>query len=165
MMSSYVGTSRGQPLCQETLLKVLPISVQSSPFTRFSETVICARVLARRLGRFVKIDEHTSRPSGRDDVRTRFRVGQNSDQPSEGYSVSVEEKVIGIVSEQLGVAKEEIKLESKFVDDLKADSLDVVELVMEFEDEFEVTIPDDDYDKIKTVGDAVNYITEKKNAA
>jgi acyl carrier protein len=92
-------------------------------------------------------------------------VGQNSDQPSEGYSVSVEEKVIAIVSEQLGVAKEEIKLESKFVDDLKADSLDVVELVMEFEDEFEVTIPDDDYDKIKTVGDAVKYITDKKNAA
>ncbi|MBC7819865.1 MAG: acyl carrier protein [Planctomycetaceae bacterium] len=79
--------------------------------------------------------------------------------------MSVEEKVISIVSEQLGVAKEEIKLESKFVDDLKADSLDVVELVMEFEDEFEVTIPDDDYDKIKTVGDAVKYITEKKNAA
>jgi acyl carrier protein len=92
-------------------------------------------------------------------------VGQNSDQPSEGYSVSVEEKVIAIVCEQLGVAKEEIKLESKFVDDLKADSLDVVELVMEFEDEFEVTIPDDDYDKIKTVGDAVKYITDKKNAA
>jgi acyl carrier protein len=78
--------------------------------------------------------------------------------------VSVEEKVISIVSEQLGVAKEEIKLESKFVDDLKADSLDVVELVMEFEDEFEITIPDDDYDKIKTVGDAVKYITDKKNA-
>jgi len=79
--------------------------------------------------------------------------------------VSVEEKVIAIVCEQLGVAKEEIKLESKFVDDLKADSLDVVELVMEFEDEFEVTIPDDDYDKIKTVGDTVTYITDKKNAA
>ena len=79
--------------------------------------------------------------------------------------MSVEEKVIAIVSEQLGVAKEEIKLESSFVDDLKADSLDVVELVMEFEDEFEVTIPDDDYDKIKTVGDAVTYITAKKNAA
>lgn len=78
--------------------------------------------------------------------------------------MSVEEKVISIVSEQLGVAKEEIKLESKFVDDLKADSLDVVELVMEFEDEFEITIPDDDYDKIKTVGDAVKYITDKKNA-
>ena len=79
--------------------------------------------------------------------------------------MSVEEKVIAIVCEQLGVAKEEIKSESKFVDDLKADSLDVVELVMEFEDEFEVTIPDDDYDKIKTVGDAVKYITDKKSAA
>ncbi len=52
-------------------------------------------------------------------------------------SSSVEEKVIGIVSEQLNVPKEDIKTESKFVDDLKADSLDVVELVMEFEDEFE----------------------------
>lgn len=79
--------------------------------------------------------------------------------------MSVEEKVIAIVCEQLGVAKEEIKTDSKFVDDLKADSLDVVELVMEFEDEFEVTIPDDDYDKIKTVGDAVKYITDKKSAA
>ncbi len=79
--------------------------------------------------------------------------------------MSVEEKVIDIVSEQLGVAKEEIKLASSFVDDLKADSLDVVELVMEFEDEFEVTIPDDDYDKIKTVGDAVKYIEDKKKAA
>jgi acyl carrier protein len=47
------------------------------------------------------------------------------------------------------------------VDDLKADSLDVVELVMEFEDEFEITIPDDDYEKIRTVGDAIDYIEEK----
>ncbi|GAB4150197.1 MAG: acyl carrier protein [Planctomycetaceae bacterium] len=74
--------------------------------------------------------------------------------------MSVEEKVIGIVSEQLGIPKEEITRESSFVDDLKADSLDVVELVMEFEDEFEMTIPDDDYDKIRTVGDAIDYIEE-----
>ena len=79
----------------------------------------------------------------------------------EGNRVSVEEKVIGIVSEQLGVPKEEVAPESNFVDDLKADSLDIVELVMEFEDEFEVTIPDDDYEKIRTVGDAVNYIEER----
>ena len=72
-----------------------------------------------------------------------------------------EEKVIGIVSEQLGVPKEEVTRESSFVDDLKADSLDVVELVMEFEDEFGITIPDDDYDKIKTVGDAITYIGDK----
>ena len=76
--------------------------------------------------------------------------------------MSTEEKVIGIVSEQLGVPKEEITRESKFVDDLKADSLDVVELVMEFEDEFEVTIPDEDYEKIQTVGDAIDYIDAKK---
>ena len=72
-----------------------------------------------------------------------------------------EEKVIGIVSEQLGVEKAEVTRGSSFVDDLKADSLDVVELVMEFEDEFGITIPDDDYDKIKTVGDAITYIDEK----
>jgi acyl carrier protein len=76
--------------------------------------------------------------------------------------VSVEDKVIGIVSEQLGVPKEEVTRQSSFVDDLKADSLDVVELVMEFEDEFEITIPDDDYDKIRTVGDAITYIDGKK---
>jgi acyl carrier protein len=75
--------------------------------------------------------------------------------------VATEEKVRGIVSEQLGVPIEEVKAESSFVDDLKADSLDVVELVMEFEDEFGITIPDDDYDKIKTVGDAITYIDEK----
>lgn len=75
--------------------------------------------------------------------------------------MTTEEKVRGIVSEQLGVPIEEVKAESSFVDDLKADSLDVVELVMEFEDEFGITIPDDDYDKIKTVGDAITYIDEK----
>ncbi len=75
--------------------------------------------------------------------------------------MATEEKVIGIVSEQLGVPKEDVSRESSFVDDLKADSLDVVELVMEFEDEFGITIPDDDYDKIKTVGDAITYIDEK----
>ena len=75
--------------------------------------------------------------------------------------MSVEDKVIGIVSSQLGVPKEEVTRESSFVDDLKADSLDVVELVMEFEDEFEVTIPDDDYEKIRTVGNAIDYIDEK----
>lgn len=76
--------------------------------------------------------------------------------------MSVEERVIGIVSNQLGVPKEEITKDSSFVDDLKADSLDVVELVMEFEDAFEVTIPDEDYEKIKTVGNAITYIEERK---
>jgi acyl carrier protein len=77
-------------------------------------------------------------------------------------SSSVEEKVIAIVSEQLNIPKEDIKLESAFVDDLKADSLDIVELVMEFEDEFGIQIPDEDYEKIRTVGDAIKYIQEKQ---
>ena len=80
-------------------------------------------------------------------------------------SETTEEKVIAIVSEQLGVPVEEISRESSFVDDLKADSLDVVELVMEFEDTFGITIPDDDYEKIRTVGDAIEYIEDKKRNA
>ncbi|MFM7056551.1 MAG: acyl carrier protein [Planctomycetota bacterium] len=77
---------------------------------------------------------------------------------------SIQEKVIGIVGEHLDVPKEEITLSSSFVDNLKADSLDIVELVMALEDHFEVKIPDEDYDKIKTVGDAVNYISNKTKA-
>ena len=75
--------------------------------------------------------------------------------------MSIEEKVIGIVSDQLDVPREEINRESSFVDDLKADSLDIVELVMALEDEFDVKIPDEDYDKIKTVGNAITYIEAK----
>jgi acyl carrier protein len=74
----------------------------------------------------------------------------------------VKEKVISIVSEQLNVSKDDIKLESAFIADLKADSLDLVELVMEFEDEFGVTIPEADQDKIQSVGNAVDYIMEKQ---
>lgn len=74
---------------------------------------------------------------------------------------NLEEKVINIVSEQLSVSKDEVTLTSNFIDDLKADSLDLVELVMEFEDEFGITVPDDDYEKIRSVGDAIEYIREK----
>lgn len=75
--------------------------------------------------------------------------------------MSVEEKVIGIVSDQLDTPKEDVSQTSSFVDDLKADSLDIVELVMALEDEFDIKIPDEDYDKIKTVGDVIKYIEEK----
>jgi len=75
--------------------------------------------------------------------------------------VAVEEKVIGIVSDQLDTPKEDITRESSFVDDLKADSLDIVELVMALEDEFDIKIPDEDYDKIKTVGDVISYVEAK----
>ncbi|MCA9060427.1 MAG: acyl carrier protein [Planctomycetaceae bacterium] len=76
----------------------------------------------------------------------------------EDHSVSIEQDVIDIVSDQLDVPKEEISKTSSFVDDLKADSLDIVELVMALEDKFDIKIPDEDYDKIKTVGDAISYI-------
>lgn len=70
----------------------------------------------------------------------------------------IEEKVIQIVSEQLSVDKNEISRETSFVNDLNADSLDTVELVMELEDEFNMTIPDEEAEKLKTVGEAVDYI-------
>lgn len=75
--------------------------------------------------------------------------------------MSVEDKVVGIVSDQLDTPKEDVSQASSFVDDLKADSLDIVELVMALEDEFDIKIPDEDYDKIKTVGDVIKYIEEK----
>ncbi len=70
----------------------------------------------------------------------------------------IETKVIEIVSKQLGVAKEKISRESSFVNDLGADSLDTVELVMEIEDKFDLSIPDDAAEKIQTVGDAIKYV-------
>jgi acyl carrier protein len=70
----------------------------------------------------------------------------------------IEERVIAIVAEQMGVDKAEINRDTNFVNDLNADSLDVVELVMEFEDEFETSIPDEEAEKILTVGQAIDYI-------
>jgi acyl carrier protein len=71
---------------------------------------------------------------------------------------SVKERVIDIVAEQLGVDKDKITPETSFVNDLGADSLDTVELVMELEEEFDINIPDDAAEKIQTVGQAVEYI-------
>jgi acyl carrier protein len=71
---------------------------------------------------------------------------------------SVEERVINIVAEQLGVDKDKIKLESNFVNDLGADSLDTVELVMELEEEFDINIADEAAEKIQTVGEAIEHI-------
>ena len=68
------------------------------------------------------------------------------------------EQVKKVVVEQLGVAESEVKRESSFVDDLGADSLDTVELVMALEEAFSIEIPDEDAEKIKTIGDTVNYV-------
>ena len=68
------------------------------------------------------------------------------------------EKVKKIIVEQLGVEEEEVAMESSFIDDLGADSLDIVELIMALEEEFDIEIPDSEAEKIATVGDAVDYI-------
>ena len=73
----------------------------------------------------------------------------------------VEEKVKKIVAENLGVEEDEVVADAKFVDDLGADSLDTVELVMAFEEAFDIEIPDEDAEKILTVGKAIDYIKEK----
>jgi acyl carrier protein len=77
-------------------------------------------------------------------------------------AANVETKVKGIIAEQLGVAEDEIKITSSFIEDLGADSLDIVELVMAMEEEFEVEIPDEEAENIKTVQDAVNYVNTHK---
>ena len=78
---------------------------------------------------------------------------------AEGVDVkAIEKKVIEIISEQMGADKNEITRETSFINDLNADSLDTVELVMEFEDEFDMSIPDEEAEKIQTVGAAVEYI-------
>ena len=74
----------------------------------------------------------------------------------------VKEKVIAIIVDKLGVDESEVSLESSFTNDLGADSLDTVELIMEFEKEFDIAIPDDQAENIATVGDAVTYITGNK---
>ncbi|MCA9263805.1 MAG: acyl carrier protein [Planctomycetales bacterium] len=75
---------------------------------------------------------------------------------------AVEDRVIDIVAEQLGVDKEKVTPETSFVNDLGADSLDTVELVMELEEEFDINIPDDAAEKIQTVGQAIEYIEKAK---
>ena len=78
---------------------------------------------------------------------------------------SVADRVIGIVAEQLGVDKEKVARETSFVNDLGADSLDTVELVMELEEEFEVDIPDDAAEKIQTVGQAIEFIEQTQTSS
>ena len=78
---------------------------------------------------------------------------------------SEEQRVIDIVAEQLGVDREKISRETSFVNDLGADSLDTVELVMELEEEFDIDIPDDSADKIQTVGEAIDFIVQAQNGS
>jgi len=71
------------------------------------------------------------------------------------------EKVKDIIANELGVEREKLTAEASFIDDLGADSLDIVELVMEFEKEFNIDIPDEEAEKLRTVGDALSYLNSK----
>ncbi len=73
--------------------------------------------------------------------------------------MSVENRIKSIIADQLGVSEDQIKPESKFIEDLGADSLDIVELIMAMEEEFQTEIPDEEAEKIRSVGDAINYVS------
>ncbi len=78
--------------------------------------------------------------------------------------MGLEDRVSAIIVEQLGVTKEELAPEASFIDDLGADSLDIVELVMAMEEEFDIEIPDDDAEKIQTIKDVISYVKGKIEA-
>ena len=78
--------------------------------------------------------------------------------------MGLEDRVTEIIVEQLGVSKEEVVPEASFIDDLGADSLDIVELVMAMEEEFDIEIPDEDAEKIQTISDAISYIRGRSAA-
>ena len=75
--------------------------------------------------------------------------------------INLEQRISEMISEQLGATKEELVPEASFIDDLGADSLDIVELVMAMEETFDIEIPDDDAEKIQTIGDAVTYLRDR----
>jgi len=87
-------------------------------------------------------------------------VGKNHETLEEIFMAFNQDRVKEIIVEQLGVSPEQVKPENRFIDDLGADSLDTVELIMALEEEFKVEIPDEDAEKLVTVGDALNYLRE-----
>lgn len=89
---------------------------------------------------------------------------ENLDKDNLGGKMSVSPKVKEIIVEQLGVDPEKVKPEASFIDDLGADSLDIVELVMAMEEEFDLEIPDEDAEKLKTVQDVASYLQKKGKA-
>ena len=79
--------------------------------------------------------------------------------------MALEDRISELIVDQLGATKEEIVPEASFIDDLGADSLDIVELVMAMEETFDIEIPDDDAEKIQTIGDALSYVKERVGVA
>jgi len=79
--------------------------------------------------------------------------------------MALEDRVTDLIAEQLGISKDEAVANASFIDDLGADSLDIVELVMTLEEEFDLEIPDEDAERIQTIGDAISYLKERVEAA
>jgi acyl carrier protein len=90
-----------------------------------------------------------------------FSARENTNYTNFMAEKSIEEKVKDIIVEQLGVNPEQVTPQASFIEDLGADSLDIVELVMAFEEEFGVEVPDEDAEKLQTVGDVIKYIEDK----
>jgi acyl carrier protein len=90
-----------------------------------------------------------------------FHAGESHWEESIVDKEKIQERVIQIVCDNLGVNKEQVTRSTSFTEDVGADSLDIVELVMELEEEFEITIPDEEAEKIKTVGEAIDYIEKE----
>jgi acyl carrier protein len=101
-------------------------------------------------------------PCGRRSITFSHLQSNQSKEHIVMTATNIEAKVKSIIADQLGVSEDEIKLESSFIEDLGADSLDIVELVMAMEEEFEIEIPDEEAENIKAVGDAINYINTHK---
>jgi acyl carrier protein len=99
-------------------------------------------------------------PDGAGNCRA-FRRAINTNRTNFMAEKSIEEKVKDIIVEQLGVNPEQVTPQASFIEDLGADSLDIVELVMAFEEEFSVEVPDEDAEKLQTVGDVIKYIEER----
>src|SRR6201999_999907 len=91
----------------------------------------------------------------------RFRFRHNTPSSRDNPMADNAQKVRDIIEKELGVEREKLTDEASFIEDLGADSLDIVELVMEFEKEFNIDIPDEDAEKLRTVGDAVGYLNTK----
>ncbi len=94
-------------------------------------------------------------------IKARPRLNHNRNENRFMSEKSIEEKVKEIIVEQLGVNPEQVTPTASFIEDLGADSLDTVELVMAFEEEFSVEVPDEDAEKLQTVGDVIRYIEER----
>ncbi len=92
---------------------------------------------------------------------TELKQAESTQKGDRPMSASVEERVRNIICDQLAVEPEKVSLTASFIDDLGADSLDIVELVMTMEEEFDLDIPDEDAEKMKTVGDVIKYIASK----